>query len=218
MQNKLELHEPTSTEMSTSPNKPAAKAAPHLDPSAIALPSSPQATRGLRRLQSHQTLSSNSPSLITQQRHQLQQQRNTSSGQKDVRDQLQQSMLGLSLNTSLQSNRTRANSDAAVPSPGSTMRSQSGLRKQPQAHNRKSSLENLLRDGPTKGEIDQGLRGMRWLVLSKRVEAEKDGMVRMTLFVPLGITATNRDLHSLFIAYTSGWLCSTFLLFLLTTT
>lgn len=161
--------------MSTSPSKPSSKVGPHQEPSTLAPPSSPQATRGLRRLQSHQTLSSNSPSLITQQRQQLQQQRNTSTGQKDG---LQQNMQNLSMSTSTQSSRARANSDATL---GSTLKPPSSVRKQAASHARKSSLENLLREGPFRGDIDTGLKEMRWLILSKRVEAEKDGMVRFPM-------------------------------------
>jgi cell cycle arrest protein BUB2 len=69
--------------------------------------------------------------------------------------------------------RTRANSDAPVAfkKPSSTRRLPASA-----THNRKSSLEVLLRDGPPSGNVEQGLSELRYQILSSRVEAGKEGM------------------------------------------
>lgn len=79
------------------------------------------------------------------------------------------------------SGRTRANSDAPA-----SFKRPSVARKAPlatsaataaaTAHQRKSSLELLIREGPTNGHIEQGLTDLRYQILSSRVEAGKDGM------------------------------------------
>lgn len=127
------------------------------DTPSIPIPESPQTVRTVRRLQSHQQLSSNSPSLITQQRQ-------------------QQQLHGLTTRASteqLQTSRTRANSDAPMFSkrPSSSRRLPASA-----IHSRKSSLEILIRDGPPSGNVEQGLSDLRYLILSSRVEAGKEGM------------------------------------------
>jgi cell cycle arrest protein BUB2 len=138
------------------------------DTSSIAIPASPQTTRTVRRLQSHQQLSSNSPSLITQQRQQQQQQLHGLTT-RESKEQLQPSMQ----NPPFTSARTRANSDAPMSfkKPTSTRRLPASA-----THGRKSSLEILMRDGPPGGNIEQGLSDLRYLILSSRVEAGKEGM------------------------------------------
>lgn len=140
-------------------------------------PPSPRAHRVLRRLQSAQTLRSEDarnnmqPSLISQQRQQQQQnqnvQRTLSTAQKDS------SRLA---NPALQS-RGRSNSDAAVLSiPGSS----TGKR---QTTTRKSipmdvlSLDRLIRDGPTDGDLVTGLDSMRLKILDQGIKSDSDGMV-----------------------------------------
>jgi cell cycle arrest protein BUB2 len=151
--------------MSISPLKQTTKGGSY-DTSSIAAPPSPQTTRTVRRLQSHQQLSSNSPSLITQQRQQQQLHGLTS---RESKEQLHQPMP----NPFLASGRTRANSDAPMPfkKPSSTRRLPASA-----THGRKSSLEILLRDGPPGGNIEQGLGDIRYHILSSRVEAGKEGM------------------------------------------
>ena len=140
------------------------------DTSSIAAPASPQTTRTIRRLQSHQQLSSNSPSLITQQRQQQQlQQQQHGLTTRESKEHLQPSMQSVSLGPG----RTRANSDApmALKKPSSTRRWPASA-----THGRKSSLEILMRDGPSGGNVEQGLSDLRYHILSSRVEAGKDGM------------------------------------------
>lgn len=138
------------------------------DTSSIAVPASPQTTRTVRRLQSHQQLSSNSPSLITQQRQQQQQSQGLNT--RESKEQLQ-SLVQTPL---LNSGRTRANSDA----PMSFIKKPSSTRRLPASatHGRKSSLEILMRDGPSGGNTEQGLSDLRYLILSSHVEAGKEGM------------------------------------------
>jgi cell cycle arrest protein BUB2 len=157
----LDLSNPNTVKMSISPLKATTRGGSY-DTSSIAIPTSPQTTRTVRRLQSHQQLSSNSPSLITQQRQQQQLHALTN---RESREQLQPPMPN--------SGRTRANSDApiAFKKPSSTRRLPASA-----THNRKSSLEVLLRDGPPSGNIEQGLSELRYQILSSRVEAGKEGM------------------------------------------
>ena len=151
--------------MSFSPLKQTTKGGSY-DTSSIAAPASPQTTRTVRRLQSHQQLSSNSPSLIAQQRQQQQLHGLTS---RESKEQLQQLMP----NPFTGSGRTRANSDAPMPykKPSTTRRLPASA-----THGRKSSLEMLLRDGPAGGNIEQGHSDLRYHILSSRVEAGKEGM------------------------------------------
>jgi len=140
------------------------------DTSSIVSPATPQTNRTIRRLQSHQQLSSNSPSLITQQRQQQQQQQQLHGlTTRESKEHLQSS----SQNSSLASGRTRANSDAPMP-----LKKPSSTRRWPASatHGRKSSLEVLMRDGPPGGNIEQGLSDLRYHILSSRVEAGKEGM------------------------------------------
>ena len=160
--------------MSISPSKKA----PHLiDPANLPLPASPSTQRTVRRLASHQQLSStNIPSLISQQRNQQQQRGLT---RKQSRDELQQST----------QNRLRAKSDAPVPEKRPT-----SSRKTPMAsaHARKSSLEFLLREGPPNGDLYAGLSELRYKILSSRVEATNTGMVSPSSYLLFYLIADNR--------------------------
>ena len=144
--------------MSLSPNKSASRLPLAVDPAAIALPDSPEKARVVRRLASHQQLSSNQPSLLAQPR-----QTPTSRpplAARPSRDNLNQPT------------RTRANSD--LPMPGEKSKQS---RKLPfsATHARKSSLEVALREGPGASH-EESLAALRHSVLSSRVEAGKDGM------------------------------------------
>ena len=159
--------------MSTSPNKPAVKAAHLTDPSTIPLPASPQKPRSIRKLQSHQQLSSNSPSLISQQRQQQQQQRNVSLAKKDSKDNITSSAQTPSINIPA---RMRAHSDAPLSMKRGSNRKPYGL-----SHGRKSSLEVMLREGPSSDDLEACLNDVRYKILISKVEASADGMVCLTL-------------------------------------
>ncbi|KAL9113384.1 MAG: hypothetical protein Q9227_002425 [Pyrenula ochraceoflavens] len=152
--------------MATSPNKPAGRAAQLADPSTIPLPASPQKPRSIRRLQSHQQLSSNSPSLITQQRQQ--QQRYVSLAKKDSKDSITSSAQTASISIPA---RTRANSDAPLSMRKGPSKKPYGL-----SHGRKSSLEVMLREGPTTDNLEACLNDLRYKILVSKVEAGVDGM------------------------------------------
>jgi len=169
--------------MSTSPSK---LSAPHLPPvnlPSTLQPSSPRAQRTIRRLQSAHTLSSNassanSPSLISQQRQQQQQRH----GAGNHRDPLPTQ--NLSIPATRTHHRSRSNSDAAVTSitPSGPVQRRNAAAKRVVAPgvSVKHQLEVLIREGPPRGDITEGLRDLRYFVLSDGVDADHDGMVRKT--------------------------------------
>ena len=164
--------------MSISPNKPVSRL---VDPASIALPASPDKSRIVRRLASHQQLSSNLPT--TQQR----QQQRPPLAARPSRDNL--------INQNGSIGRARANSD--VPAPFERPKSN---RTPPiaAAHMRKSSLEVTLREGPTGGNVQEGLSNLRHSVLTSRVEAGKDGMSDYRIYlwlVLLNIPALPTDTY-----------------------
>lgn len=171
--------------MSSSPNKLLSKNASsnHLP---IVAPSSPQSTRTLRRLQSAQNLSSNPPSLIAQQRQLQQNQSQHRSGNGMSKDppvpSLPAHQTGSGSVSAELSSRMRANSDLAAPqSLGAPIYrgKATHLRKAvpADASGKRSSLEILLRDGPSGENLDENLKELRYLILSSRVDADNDGMV-----------------------------------------
>lgn len=174
--------------MSTSPNKPIIRLI--ADPStavALPLPPSPDKSRVVRRLASHQQLSSQS-SLIGQQR-QNQQYRFplTAKASKDNLNQTQPPNAVLNTTT-----RTRSNSE--LPMPMERPRSSRKLAI-PTTHARKSSLEVALREGPGRN-AEESLAALRHSVLTSRVEAGKEGMSDYRIYlwlVLLNISAEPTD-------------------------
>lgn len=169
--------------MSTSPTKLSGPYLPSVNLPSTLQPSSPRTQRTIRRLQSAQTLSSNassanSPSLISQQRQQ-QQQRNISSNHRDPFPTQNSSIPAIRTH-----NRSRSNSDAAVtsitPSGPAPRRNNAAKRVLAPGVSVKHQLEVLIREGPPRGDITEGLRDLRFYVLSDGVEADHDGMVRKT--------------------------------------
>jgi hypothetical protein len=147
-------------------------------------PTSPQSTRTLRRLQSAQNLSSNSPSLITQQRQLQQHQLQTRSGHGQTPESIPLPHHPIApSNPTEHPSRLRANSDlTASHMTGFTSSSQRPAPSRKgfsgESTGKRSSLEILLRDGPTGGNVDASLQELRYLILSSRVDADSDGMVR----------------------------------------
>ncbi|KAI9873650.1 MAG: hypothetical protein M1830_010759, partial [Pleopsidium flavum] len=172
--------------MSTSPSKPLPPyLAPTVTPTTLQ-PSSPRAHRTIRRLQSAQTLSSNppnanTPSLISQQRQQ-QQQRHISGFHRDPLP-----AQNLPISTSQPHHRSRSNSDAAVMSvsnSGPAPRRNAVAKKiVAPPISAKHQLEALIRDGPPKGDLAEGLRDLRYYVLSDGVEADNDGMSSLRIYI-----------------------------------
>jgi cell cycle arrest protein BUB2 len=153
-----------STAMSSQPPTQA-----QLNLAALAGSPSPRTMRGLRKIQSHHNLSSGPPvSQISSAR--------SSAGPDELAKPAQ-----LDSPVRLRTHRrARSNSDAssreapAIPSvrrPGRKTGSGFGVKR--------SLLETLLRDGPQQGNnVQEALQELRYLVLSTRVEADGDGMVR----------------------------------------
>lgn len=166
--------------MSTSPTKPSTPYLPPVHLPSTLQPSSPRAHRTIRRLQSAQTLSSNtssanSPSLISQQRQQ-QQQRHFAGNHRDLLP-----TQNLSIPAIRTHHRSRSNSDAAVTSTTPTgpapRRNAAAKRVVAPGVSVKHQLEVLIREGPPRGDVVEGLRDLRYFVLSDGVDADHDGMV-----------------------------------------
>ena len=147
-------------------------------------PPSPGTHRTLRRLQSAHSLGAKAaaqPSLISQQRLQLQQQ------QFQRLQPIQQKPPSpprrhASINRSPQ--RGRANSDAPpIPTQLSAMAMtatrRSALSKRSLAAD-SMSLERLLRDGPPNDDVDGALESARLKILDQGIRSDSDGMVSIS--------------------------------------
>ncbi|KAJ6445841.1 mitotic check point protein (Bub2) [Purpureocillium lavendulum] len=157
---------------STSSVQPAAAAAhQHHHVTDLQPPPSPRTHRALRRLQSAHALgaarSINQPSLISQQRRDLQR---AASPTRDPG----------AVNRS--PNRGRANSDATTPPihqlAASTKRS--GLKKPVFSHGH-LTLPQIIRDGPNDGDFVGALESARWKVIDEGIKSAEDGMASRTL-------------------------------------
>ncbi|EKV05320.1 Mitotic check point protein (Bub2), putative [Penicillium digitatum PHI26] len=143
-------------------------------------PASPRTMRTLRKIQSHQVLSTSS-ALIAQTRTS----RQARSPEADP-----ESAATPGAATRVRAHRrARSNSDAsreAAATPPVTQRrparktgSGIGLKR--------SFLENLLRDGPQSSNPHEGLRELKYLVLSSRVDADGDGMSPYRIYLWLAL-------------------------------
>lgn len=144
-------------------------------------PPPPQSPRTLRKFQSHQQLSS--PSLITQQRQHLRRDSNTIGIRGNINEQPQHEQPSSTATTKMPSHgRSRSNSDVAISTRSSLPgHRQSGVGRKSRPSlgaSKRSTLDNLLRDGPPNGNTEEGLQELRYLVLSNRVDSDSDGMVR----------------------------------------
>ncbi|KAL4907509.1 hypothetical protein BDW74DRAFT_149320 [Aspergillus multicolor] len=136
-----------------------------LNLAALAESPSPRTMRGLRKIQSHQHLSSRPP-LFSQVSFDR-----ASAGPEVSKPAKLDSPVRLRTHR-----RARSNSDASsrespkltARRPGRKTGSGFGLKR--------SLLEVLLRDGPQQGNVQEALQELRYLVLSTRVEADGDGM------------------------------------------
>ncbi|KAF7121944.1 hypothetical protein CNMCM5793_009498 [Aspergillus hiratsukae] len=142
-----------------------------LNLAALAGSPSPRAMRTLRKIQSHQILSSN-PSVFSGPISNL----STARSSANAEELAQQAQLDSPVRLRTH-RRARSNSDA-----GSGERPILQTQKRPGRKTgsgfgiKRSILESLLRDGPQNGDVDDGLKELRYLVLSTRVEADGDGM------------------------------------------
>jgi len=158
--------------MSASPTKESVPTLAPPNATALHAPPSPRSHRALRRLQSAHTLGSNSrtnnqPSLISQQR---QVQRTFTPAPSDLGNTIAPSA----------NHRGRSNSDAAVMNfteKGPAGRRQAAGRKLIGAES--LSLDRLIRDGPTDGDLAGGLESMRLKILDQGIKSDSDGMVAL---------------------------------------
>ncbi|PTU23412.1 hypothetical protein P175DRAFT_0432868 [Aspergillus ochraceoroseus IBT 24754] len=139
-----------------------------LNLAALAGSPSPRTMRGLRKIQSHQTLSS-SPSLASS----LLPNTRSSAGPAELSQPAQ-----LDSPVRLRTHRrARSNSDASSrDAPAISSQRRPGRKTGSGFGVKRSLLETLLRDGPQQGNVQEALQELRYLVLSTRVEADGDGM------------------------------------------
>lgn len=135
-------------------------------------PASPRTMRTLRKIQSHQVLSTSSALIAqTQAVHET----GSPGGYPES------AAVPGAATRARGHRRARSNSDAAsreaAATPPATQRrparkTGSGI------GIKRSLLESFLRDGPQGGNLNENLRELKYLVLSSRVDADGDGMVR----------------------------------------
>jgi cell cycle arrest protein BUB2 len=129
--------------------------------------------RTLRKIQSHQVLSTSS-ALIAQ----TQASRQAGSHEADQSAATPGAATRARAHRRARSNSDAASREAAATPPANQRRparkTGSGIGV------KRSLLENLLRDGPQSSNPHEGLRELKYLVLSSRVDADGDGMVSDT--------------------------------------
>lgn len=136
-------------------------------------PASPRTMRTLRKIQSHQVLSTSS-ALIAQ----TQASRQAGSNEADPGSAATPGAATRArAHRRARSNSDAASREAAAATPPTTQRrparkTGSGIGV------KRSLLENFLRDGPQSSNPNEGLGELKYLVLSSRVDADGDGMVR----------------------------------------
>ncbi|KAJ5712843.1 uncharacterized protein N7483_010024 [Penicillium malachiteum] len=135
-------------------------------------PASPRTMRNLRKIRSHQVLTTSS-ALIAQT------QSSRSSGARATETGSAVTPGSITARTPTH-RRTRSNSDAAARA--AALASTVPAQRRPARKTgsgigiKRSLLENLLRDGPHNGKTSEGLQELKYLVLSCRVDADGDGM------------------------------------------
>lgn len=141
-------------------------------------PASPRTMRTLRKIRSHQVMTTSS-ALIAQ----TQSTRSFAARTTDVGDTDSQNATIRTPNR-----RARSNSDAAAHESGLTVPIQHPRRPARKTGSgigiKRSMLESYLRDGPQHGKTREWLQELKYLVLSSRVDADSDGMVRNRMRPP----------------------------------
>ena len=177
----------------------------HID---LAVPPSPRTHRALRRLQSAHTLgaarTANQPSLISQQRRDLQLNVSPTREPKIARS------------TVVIPQRARANSDAVsqltqqMASAGGAAgrRAVGGGAKKPVFSHGHLSLQQIFRDGPSDGDYLGALESARWKVIDEGIKSADDGMVSILVVPSMGMTNASLCI-SLRCVYTYGLFCWT---------
>jgi cell cycle arrest protein BUB2 len=136
-------------------------------------PSSPRTMRTLRKIQSHQVLTTSSALIAQTQSSHLSATHGTDIG-------LSGTQSGSTIRTPAR--RPRSNSDAAAREASSLVAPVPTQRRPARKTGsgvgiKRSLLENLVRDGPHNGNTKQALQELKYLVLSTGVDADGDGMV-----------------------------------------
>ncbi|PGH16067.1 hypothetical protein AJ79_02047 [Helicocarpus griseus UAMH5409] len=174
------------------------KTQPQLQPAFIpAPPPSPQTTRTLRRFQSHQSLTSNSPTFAPPPRQPLQRSPASYRDRQDenpIRHNIQVS------NPTSRGGRARSNSDVTANSIAAMQQQPQQQQQAPQRRptggrksgslgfaGKRSGLDALLREGPPADNIAAGLQELRYLVLSSRVDSDSDGMSPHRIYLWLAL-------------------------------
>ncbi|KAL4797482.1 rab-GTPase-TBC domain-containing protein [Aspergillus venezuelensis] len=138
-----------------------------LNLAALAGSPSPRTMRGLRKIQSHQHLSSG-PALSS----------HVSSARSSAGPDELSRPSGLDSPVRLRTHRRpRSNSDASArEAPKLTNQRRPGRKTGSGFGVRRSQLEVLLRDGPQHGNVQEALQKLRYLVMTNKVDADGDGM------------------------------------------
>ncbi|OJJ47900.1 hypothetical protein ASPZODRAFT_1807146 [Penicilliopsis zonata CBS 506.65] len=137
---------------------------------AFAAPQSPRTMRTLRKIQSHQVLSTSSSAFSSQAVH-------ASVPRKASGSEGLAPPIDFNTTHRTRPRRGRSNSDAGAQDSGGSQPAKRPARKTGSGFGvRKSALESLLRDGLQNGNVVEGLKELRYLVLSTGVEADGDGM------------------------------------------
>jgi hypothetical protein len=168
--------DPSSMTSKSQSHHPSSKSQSQLKLPTFAVPASPQSPRKLRKFQSHQALSTSFSSL-SQPRSQPPL---PTTGPRAPTDDLPQNNAPTDSSIRPRPRRARSNSDAGPSNNSTPITTQKRPARKTGSSGfavKRSSLESLLRDGPTTGKIVEGLQELRYLVLSTRVDADGDGMV-----------------------------------------
>lgn len=135
-------------------------------------PASPRTMRTLRKIQSHQVLST-SNALIAQTQ--------ASRASESYATDHESAGLPGAATRARAHRRARSNSDAATREAAAAPPTATHRRPARKTGSgiglKRSLLENFLRDGPPNGDPREGLQELKYLVLSSRVDADGDGMV-----------------------------------------
>ncbi|KGY14795.1 hypothetical protein PABG_12289 [Paracoccidioides brasiliensis Pb03] len=166
-------------------------------PSVAGSPTSPQVVRTLRRFQSHQSLTSNTSTFPPNPRQPLQ--RNPAS-YRDRPEENAERQNNTEAPTFLTRTRTRSNSDVTSNSIAAVQQHQQYQQQQNHRRpaggrksgslgfvGRRSSLDILLRDGPSVDGMAASLQDLRYLVLSNRVDSDGDGMSPHRIYLWLAL-------------------------------
>ncbi|KAL5364732.1 putative mitotic check point protein [Aspergillus floccosus] len=151
-----------------------------LNLAALAGSPSPRTMRTLRKIQSHQVLSSNPSAAILSPPPSHPSTARSSAGPEELTHHAQ-----LDSPVRLRTHRrARSNSDAGSrEAPTMISRGRSARKTGSGVGVKRSILESLLRDGPQHGDAAEGLQELRYLVLSTRVDADGDGMSAYRIYL-----------------------------------